>query len=174
MIPFPSFGMGGGAFGGSLREHSCCRQQEEAASTLWGSWPVSPAQGSPWPRFQVSEAQDQIQHHASWRCLSKQCASASSSVAPGTLQPRLLKGQWSSGDGIHTRFCTICLYGLISFLYTAQAALWQRSRSADSACKLGQEGKTGPLAGRQWVSNAVVPQTTSRHFSAKIELWWNF
>lgn len=96
MIPFPSFGMGGSAYGGSLREHICCRQQEEAASTLWGSWPASHTQGSPWPHFQVSEAQDQIQRHASWRCLSQQCASASSSVAPGTLQPRLVKGQWSS------------------------------------------------------------------------------
>lgn len=68
-------------------------------------------------------------------------------------------------------FARYVFYGLISFLYRAQAALWQHARSADSAWKLGQEGKTGPLAGRQWVLNAVVPQTTSRHFRAKIDLW---
>lgn len=149
MIPFPSFGMGGSAYGGSLREHSCCRQQEEAAPTLWGSWPASPAQGSPWPHFQVSKAQDQIQRHASWRCLSQQCASASTSVAPGTSQPRLIKGQWSSRRwNPHPILHGMSLWVNFGFLHCTSST-WQHVRSADSACKLGLQ-LSGPLDGR-WV-----------------------
>lgn len=137
IISFPSIGMRGRAYGSSIREHSCCLQQKEAAQTLWESGPAPAAQGLALtllsgPRSPGSKAAPPLTG----------CAPSSSVPQLPHLEhlEHLSPVSWRGCDHYRDRvpweFCTVGLWWLILFLCTSLSALWQKPGNVDSGCML--------------------------------------